>query len=255
MNLPTFIIAGAQRSGTTFLYELFNSHPEVYMAKPRRPEPKFYLVDEEYAKGLDYYSKKYFAEANGYKAIGEKSTNYLENPRAAHRIHCCQAGVQLIFMLRNPIERAFSNYLLSRKHKLETLAFEEAITREAEREATYTVEHRYVRPFSYVSRGMYAKLLEPYRQHFDRAQIKVILLDDFTVQPEATAQDLFAFVGVSNVDTHFNLRQKLNTGRKPDDQMTRGAYELLRELFRQSNKELEQLIGRDLAHWSRTWPD
>src|SRR5262245_38886620 len=79
MVQPTFIIAGAPRSGTTYLYDLLDSHPGVFMAKPKTPEPKFFLVDEEFRKGLEYYCEHYFAAGAGFAAIGEKSTNYLEN--------------------------------------------------------------------------------------------------------------------------------------------------------------------------------
>jgi Sulfotransferase family len=70
--LPTFIIAGSARSGTTYLYNLLDHHPEIYLAKPRAPEPKFFLVDEEYVKGLSYYSERFFAPGAGIAVRGEK---------------------------------------------------------------------------------------------------------------------------------------------------------------------------------------
>jgi len=84
---PTFIIAGAPRSGTTWLYELLDRHPDVFMAKPARPEPKFFLVDELYGRGIQHYFDTWFAGAEAYPAAGEKSTNYLESPAAARRMH------------------------------------------------------------------------------------------------------------------------------------------------------------------------
>jgi hypothetical protein len=54
MKLPTFIIAGAPRGGTTYLYNVLDQHPDIYMAKPGAPEPKFFLVDDEHRKGLEY---------------------------------------------------------------------------------------------------------------------------------------------------------------------------------------------------------
>jgi hypothetical protein len=57
LRLPDFIIGGAPRSGTTWLYELLDRHPDVHMAKPLAPEPKFFLRDDEYARGLRYYSQ------------------------------------------------------------------------------------------------------------------------------------------------------------------------------------------------------
>ena len=77
MRLPTFIIGGAPRSGTTWLARLCDLHPEIYMAKPISPEPKCFLVDEIYERGLDYYEHSWFEATGDPRAVGEKSTNYL----------------------------------------------------------------------------------------------------------------------------------------------------------------------------------
>ena len=58
-----FFIIGAQRSGTTYLYHLLDEHPEICMARPLRPEPKFFLKNELYARGLEYYETCYFPDS------------------------------------------------------------------------------------------------------------------------------------------------------------------------------------------------
>ncbi|NOX62634.1 MAG: sulfotransferase [Chloroflexi bacterium] len=252
MILPTFIIAGAPRSGTTYLYDLCAAHPEIYMARPRSPEPKFFLVDEEYAKGLSYYSEKWFAEAKGFGAIGEKSTNYLEDPRVAERIHRDLPHVRLVFILRNPVERAFSNYLWSRKNGIETLSFEEALLREPEREVSYEPRFRYARPFSYMSRGMYARLLEPYFARFPRSQILILLFDDLVAAPEALARTLFQFLGVSpQPRLAFDFGQKVNSARRGDETRSRLTAAFLHGVYFHPNRELSALIERDISHWNR----
>ena len=250
MILPTFIIGGAPRSSTTYLYDLCDSHPDIYMAKPRAPEPKFFLIDEEYDKGLGYYSEKYFAQAAGFRAIGEKSTNYLENLHVAQRIKQRLPDVKLIFVLRNPVDRAFSNYLWSCKNGLETLSFVEALKREEERESRYKPEHRYARPFSYISRGLYAKHLKPYLELFSPAQVKILLLDDIVSAPEATTRDLFSFLGVPTVRTSFDLTQRVNSARRPSDHIPPSIHELLHGVYYHHNQELSTLTGRDLSHWN-----
>jgi len=250
MLLPTFIVGGAPRSGTTYLYELCDSHPDIYMAKPKAPEPKFFLVDEEYSKGLGYYSGKYFAHAEGFQAMGEKSTNYLEHSHVAQRIQQCIPNVKLVFVLRNPVERAFSNFLWSCRNRIETLSFAEAIAREQERELTYKQEYRYARPFSYVSRGMYARHLKPYLKFFDPSQVKIFLLDDIVSAPEYVTQELFAFLDIPVVDTAFDLTQSVNSARTLGDQIPSSVYAYLCDVYCQPNQELARLIKRDLSCWS-----
>ena len=135
LRLPDFVIAGAPRSGTTWLTSALDRHPDIWLAKPRRPEPKFFLVDELYELGIEEYSRRWFADApSSYKA-GEKSTNYLESPTAARRMAAHLPDVRLLFVLRDPVERAISNYRWSVSNDMEHEDFATAIASEDEREA------------------------------------------------------------------------------------------------------------------------
>lgn len=250
MNLPNFLIAGAPRAGTTFLYEVLDEHPEVYLAKPRNPEPKFFLIDDEFQKGLGYYSEKYFAGVEGQAAVGEKSTNYLENGQVAGRIRSLLPQVKLLFTLRNPIERALSNYLWSKKNGLETLSFEEAVEQEQAREAQYPAAYRYSRPFSYVSRGMYAAHLRPYLAAFPAAQIKVVLLEDLEAKPQEEIDEICRFLGVAARQSSGDLHRRVNSARQGDEQVGDATRGKLRDIYRAPNRELADLLNRDLSLWS-----
>jgi hypothetical protein len=251
MILPTFIIAGAPRSGTTYLYALCDSHPHICMAKPVSPEPKFFLVDEEYAHGLDYYAQRYFAAAGDYTARGEKSSNYLESAAAADRIHHLLPHVRLVFILRNPIERAFSNYLWSRQNGLESLSFSEALAQETEREQAYTGRWRYARPHSYRSRGCYADLLRPYLERFPRSQITVMLFEEILAAPEASAAALFRFLGVEACAVPFDFSRRINAAEAPADRMTAADYNHLCRYYAEPNRALADILQRSLAVWDR----
>ena len=133
---------------------------------------------------------------------------------------------------------------------METLTFDEAVAREAERERAYSASFRLKRPFSYVSKGMYAQRLLPYYELFGREQIKVITLDDIVADPQETARVLFEFIGVSNLEIDFDWDKKVNCARQPRDQMRQETYEILSETFRVPNRQLERIINRDLTHWS-----
>lgn len=249
MNLPAFIIAGAPRAGTTYLYDVLASHPQVFMARPRSPEPKFFLVDQEFEKGLGYYATKYFAAAPSGSRIGEKSTNYLEGPAVAQRIHQSLPDAKLIFAVRNPIERAFSNYLWSKKNGLETLSFEEAVWNEPIREAGYAPEHRYSRPFSYVSRGMYASLLEPYLNLFGNSRVRIIFLEDVEANPVPVLDSLCEYLNVTPLGPYGDLG-KINSARIGEESMDDRVRHRLREIYCEPNRRFSELIGRDLRHWT-----
>ena len=118
MRLPEFLIGGAPRAGTTWLYALLDRHPSIYMAKPLKPEPKFFLVDQLYEKGLEYYARTWFADAGAAPLAGEKSTDYLESAAAAERIARDLPRVKLVFVLREPVDRAHSNFLWTKMNGL-----------------------------------------------------------------------------------------------------------------------------------------
>src|ERR1700750_2685104 len=138
------------------------------MAKPVKPAPKFFLVDHLYAKGLPFYADTWFATAGTQQRAGEKSTDYLESAVAAERIARDLPDVKLIFILREPADRAYSNYLWTRMNGLETEDFRTALRLEDERERRLPEKWKFTRPFSYFSRGLYSELLEEYLKRFRR---------------------------------------------------------------------------------------
>ena len=120
MRLPEFIIGGAPRSGTTWLYTLLDRHPGVYMAKPAKPEPKFFLVDSLVREGARLLlAHMVCRRRHAGRDAGEKSTDYLESAPAADRIARDLPGVRLVFILREPVSRAYSNYLWTKMEQLD----------------------------------------------------------------------------------------------------------------------------------------
>ena len=128
----TFIIGGAPRSGTTWLYELLDRHPDVYMAKPVTPEPKFFLVDRPVREGARaYYAETWFAGAGAGAAWRAKRAPTISRarPRPSGSRAICR-GVKLMFILREPVGRAYSNYLWTKMNGLETEDFATALALE-----------------------------------------------------------------------------------------------------------------------------
>lgn len=247
-RIPDFIIAGAPRSGTTWLYKMLDSHSEVYMASPVSPEPKFFLVDYLFNKGIDYYSSTWFSNIDDSIICGEKSTNYMENEYVALRIFKSLPDVKLIFILREPVARAFSNYKWSCMHGLETEPFEKAIQIETCREQEYKMSHRFSRPFSYFSRGLYYQHLLPYFNLFKRNQILVTRFEDIIEQPKELTKKICNFLQISIEESFFNFGV-VNPSKKENLILPKPLQTKLEQAYLIPNSQLKTLLDNDFKIW------
>ena len=248
LRLPDFIVGGAPRSGTTWLYRVLDRHTDIEMAKPVSPEPKFFLVDEVYEHGLSYYSDKWFAGIPAEKRAGEKSTNYLESETAARRIDVDLPEVRLIFILREPVARAVSNWQWSRMNGVESLPFDEALLQEAQREASYPPEQRFSRPFSYFSRGLYRQMLQPYVDRIGLDRMLVLRYEDIWEDARSVARSVHTFLEVpEREDDALGLGSINPSSREPVAELP--AIAELRQQYEQPNRELAQLLGCRWPIW------
>ena len=249
MRLPDFIIGGAPRAGTSWLYCLLDRHPDIYMAKPVAPEPKFFLVDDVYERGLAYYSRTWFAAAEGRALAGEKSADYLESAAAAERIAKDLPSVRLVFILREPAERAYSNYLWTKMNGLEREDFGSALALEAQRERELPEKWRFTRPYSYFSRGLYADLLRPYLDRFAREQILVLKHEDIGAAPERLATRLHEFLGISRRPEDTRGLGVINASQKDAIGMPVEVGQALRDRYAEPNRRLAARLGSDFEPW------
>jgi len=250
-RLPDFIIAGAPRSGTTWLSVLAQRHPQVAMAQPMAPEPKFFLVDERWQRGVDYYSKTWFDPLPAGRVLGEKSTNYLESPEAAERICRVLPRVKLIFVLRDPVDRAYSNYLWSRQNGFEDETFERALALEEQRERNLTPQMRYARPNAYFSRGLYAEHLVRFFARFPREQILVLRYEDIVARPEDIAAAFQRLVGVAEIPGLARDLGPINaTKDSPPELVSKVLRHRLAERYSAANARLESLLGFNFDSWN-----
>lgn len=249
MRLPEFIIGGAPRAGTTWLYELLDRHPDIHMAKPLKPEPKYFLRDDEYAKGLEYYSKKWFDGVAPSKIAGEKSTDYLESSAAAARIAKDLPHVKLMFLLREPVSRAYSNYLWSKMNGLETEDFATALRLEPQRERELPERLKFTRPFSYFSRGLYADLLEPYFNRFMEYQLFVGRYEDIIDRPAAVADAVHRFLGVSSRPADADGLGVINPSARDVKGLADDVREELSARYTEPNQRLALLLGPSFPMW------
>lgn len=242
MKRHHFVIVGAQRSGTTYLHRLLDDHPEICMAQPVRPEPKYFLKPRELLEYQEYIST-FFQQCARDQMLGEKSTSYYENRHCAENISIFLPGCKIIFLLRNPVERALSNYFFTLEHGLESRTLEETFIHQ-EQAPTYDASAISVDPFDYVGRGRYFEAIEMYQDHFDREKVGVFFFEELIADPEALKQ-LYAFIGVDHTFQSKYFGQVFNASMK-NPAINPSVYKSLEAKFMQPNKKLAALLERRL---------
>jgi hypothetical protein len=204
-------------------------------------------VDDLYQKGIEFYSRTWFAEAGEAKVVGEKSTDYLESAPAAERIGRDLPHVKLVFILREPVERAYSNYLWTRMNGLETEDFETALGLEDRRALPERL--RFARPYSYFSRGLYADLLRPYMTRFPRRQLQVLRFEDIVVKPREVAATLHEFLQIEARPGDADAIGVINPAERPAQGMGDHVRRELSARYAEPNRRLQELLGPTFDLW------
>lgn len=191
--LPTFLVIGAMKCGTTSLYYYLAEHPQVGMS--RRKETDFFLAEHgNWAQGRDWYARQFPDDA---PARGECSPNYTKRhlfDGVPKRIASVCPDVKLIYLVRDPIERTVSHYQGSRQQGREERSFEAAVAN--------------VERSNYVLTSRYHMQLQPYLDRFGEANLLVCTTEDLRAAPTETLQRIYRFLGV---DAAFENRR---TGRR-----------------------------------------
>jgi hypothetical protein len=245
------LIIGAQRSGTTYLHTVLDAHPAITMARPARPEPKVFLSDERSAVGLEGYRRAYFAHATSEVLLGEKSTSYLEDPAAAGRVADVLGTPEVVVSLRDPVERAVSNWRFSTDNGFESRPLEEALRSDLEGEAVdWDPTATSVSPFAYVRRGRYADYLGAWFTRFP-GHVHVCFLAELVSDARAVA-DLYRRIGVDPGYRPAALGRVVNRSQEPQPELRPELVVQLRAYYAASDEELRQRLGRQLPWATRS---
>lgn len=201
-RLPTFLVIGAAKCGTTALHAYLAAHPQVFMTTPKEPmffdcegktlPPGYYF--NPVCTTLEDYQALFAGATPDRSARGEASTVYLYSPEAPGRIRRHVPDAKLVAILRDPAERAYSHYLYFRQHGREPRkTFAAALADEPERlrQGVYS-------GFCYRARGFYAAQLERYRAVFPPEQLRVHLYEDFCSDRAGVVRDILRFIGVDD---------------------------------------------------------
>lgn len=207
MQLPNFLIIGGVASGTSFLSSALSNHPQIYLPKVHRPEPNFFHYTYKYEKGIQWYSKSWFHEVHGEKAIGERSSLILTNELALFRLHKELPQIKIIVCLRNPIERAWANYRFTTLEGLESFSFNKAIKTEVQRTSKLKDKWIEVEPYSYIKRSMYSLYLKKIFELFDDSNVLILKSESLSEEFDKNIESVLSFL---QVDTSIKLERPKN---------------------------------------------
>ncbi len=247
MPLPDFLIVGAPKAGTTALHVALAGHPQLFLSPVK--EPKFFLTDgrpktlggpgSEHSKATYIWRQEeyeeLFASAPAGAMCGESTTLYLSDFEAHRRMHELVPSARLIAVLRDPVDRAHSNWTHMRSVGLERERdFVTACSLEDERQRL-----GWYPMWSYVRLSRYGEQIEDLYRYFPPAQVLLLRYRDLCDEPEATVSRVCKFLGVDP-----GLVHSLPAANVTADVSDSPLNEALRRLMRSGESLAYKLPGR-----------
>ena len=214
MMLPNFLIIGAEKGGTTWLYEKLRRHPGVYM--PKVKELYFFSRDGSFEKTQEWYEKHFEAAP----AVGEATPAYMYNEQAPRRIADTIPDVKLIACLRHPTDRVYSQYWMNRGLGEVECSFERVVRGKRK---------------LYFGHGLYGEQLDRYLSYFDRDQLLILISEEMFSEPSASLNKICSFL---RVDDTFYQGQEWIADRENRAARSRSKFAL----------EIMRVIGTWMRH-------
>ena len=221
MKVGIFIV-GAPKAGTTSLHYYLNEHPEILMSSVK--EPDFFSDKEIVDQGLYYgtsrinTSQKYhnlFQDKEAAKIFGESSVSYLFYPEVPKRIKEYNTDAKIIIMLRNPVDRAFSHYLMDFRLGLISDRFEDIFNKKEG-----------LKFQQYFLLGNYYSQVKRYYDEFSKENVHIIWYSDFKKDAEKEIQKVFKFIGI-DLDYKVNFETVHNSFSIPKNKIIRKIYSVI----------------------------
>lgn len=246
-QLPDFVIIGAQRCGTTSLYDVLGRHLQV--RRPLLKEVQFFTL--HFGRGMRWYRSCFPDVPTGGQTF-DASPYYIFDPAVPARVAAALPDAKFVLLIRDPVARALSHYRHSRYLGQERLSFDAAVAAENERLATArgrseSANHHALRAYSYLSRGRYAEQLERWYEHVSPDRIAVVASEELFADPEQTLGDLLRFLELDPMPAP--AFPSTNAHRNQDrESLSPRLRAQLDDYFAPHNERLAQLLG-----WRPAW--
>lgn len=286
MKKPNFLCVGAQKAGTTTLYDVLKQHPQIFL--PSTKELHFFDWETHFSQGKEWYLS-HFKDVQNEKAIGEITPNYMYINSVPKKIYdFFGKDIKLIFILRNPVKRAYSHYLMKlRNGRTDKSFYKEIKIDKIEKNKEYMNNN------PIIGKSLYDTQINRYLEYFDQKNMLFLIMETDLIQNrDETFKKIFRFLNVDNKDIKKNIKsnkalqvknkkinqlilndnflkkiikpffsdkskakiknsiKKLNKKSTIDYSELEKYSEFLNEkIFKQSIIKVEKIINRDLSFW------
>ena len=207
INLPNFMCIGAAKCATTSLYNILKQHPQIGLSSFK--EPHFFDDHNNFKKGKEWYLDSYYKNLNSFMALGEFTPTYLASKKAPKRIlNFFGNKMKFIVILRNPVDRAYSHFLHTKRDFHEELTFTQALEKEDKRLEEINCNQNFI-PFlrySYIYQSKYHLHIKNYLKFFNIEQFHFVKFEDFVNDRKNTLVKILKFLEVSSIqDLDINI--------------------------------------------------
>ena len=237
-----FVVVGVQKAGTTALDRYLRDHPKVAM--PKWKELSYFNNDKAYENNTLPNPRAFYHIKNRLKIYGECTPCYIYSHTAVERMKKHNPKMKIIAILRNPIERAFSQWNMEISRDWEKRSFKECIEEEIAEINAGTKEYHMVR--SYVHRGLYAEQIQRIYSEFPKEQVLFLKYEDLRDKPACTLTRIYSFLGVRPMNP---AGEKKANVIKYQFRITENEKGILKDFFMPNIIAVEELLSWDCSDW------
>jgi hypothetical protein len=196
-RLPDFVIIGAAKAATTWIANQLRARPDVFI-----PGPEPHYFSREFDRGDQWY-RAWFEDSHADQLVGEKSADYLADPQVAERIARLLPDAQIVVQLRNPIDRAYSDYCMLFRRGTVNGEIQKFLGSENNPQPRF------------LNDGLYNRHLRRFLDYFPATNVKIVLYEDIRTMPDEVVRNVNAFLGLPDLGHELQLVERANVKDAP----------------------------------------